>query len=102
MNNRSLTDGEVQELREAYKGGEAITSLALRYHISRPTVYRVLEDDYVPRSSNVGFMRAKEDEIKRMNESLTEIRDTLKEILYVLKECDLHVRLEDGFDVGDC
>lgn len=95
MNGKALSETDLNELRESYRRGESITNLSLRFNISRPTVYRAIDEDYSPRSSNLGYEREKKESLKEIRQSIDEIEVLLKDILYVLKECDLHVKLEE-------
>lgn len=78
-----LTETAVKQIRQEYNEGVKIVSLAEKYGVSRPTIYKVIQDCYRPRMEASALITSEEmhQEMKRTNELLTEILCLLKERL---------------------
>ena len=76
-----LTETEVKQVRAGYNKGVTIVSLAQKFGVSRPTIYKAIQDCYRPRMEASALITSEEmyQEMKRTNELLTEILCLLKE-----------------------
>ena len=94
-----FSDDELTDIRRLYSQGASISMIARKYVVSRQLIYRALGFKNYQGTGTIkdgeNMAGVNTDYMEKFMKEMAQMNKTLSEILYILKECDIYVRVAE-------